>query len=615
MNKNIITRIVIALLAAFLGTQGICYITRISSDYVMAASALTIPVFAGLFIIWRKIIEYIDEYKGRERKKVLVYSGLLTYIFSVLYICGWQLQKNKMTDCGVAGKAMIAYNAILLSMAFFIPVFLMFRFVDRYEMKQKAGKFEARHYFIFSSLIIFISFIPAFLAYYPIVLSYDFHAQVLMAERGFQWFSLHHPQIHTLQIWLFYTLGKNIGNVQAGMAFMALFHMVVTSLCMGYSVKSIYKVSRNRNISIAAMLAFALYAPNAVMTVNTTKDVMFAALFLLFVSLTVERIYLCDVQKEKIIKDIFIVLVGILMCMYRNNARYALAVAGVALMLCAPLKQKLVVLIVSFTLFVGYKCSSIGLYKALGSNAVLEDVEKYSAIIQAFGRVAYYHMDELDSETYTIIAKYVPEYCWNEYNPAISDPLKNNIAPIYCYSWAPSIKQVIKDWIKIGFKYPNEYIDSFLETTRGYWFIDDTSYCKVLGDGLEGRMGMIYTYNSSYHPGEVEEIKHESKFPFAENLYEQLISADVFLEWPIITVIFRVAFYCLALSVIAMMAIYKKKKRLLAAIVFPIIYLFTCYLGPVVQFRYAYPIMICVPLFTVLLLVEVGHKEECKQIS
>lgn len=591
---------------AFLGLWGVSYVFGLVYDRQLSSSFWAVPLYgfiAGMLVYCNRLEK---EYEEKKRKRLNRFSYLTALVFSILYVLGYQLQQNNMTECGFSGKLHILAMSILLSFAIF-PVmvlsYILFEKVNEIKLNGETVVKKKKIFFI-SWAVLFAAFIPAFLAYYPIVMSYDFHSQVLMSERGYIWFSQHHPQIHTFQISCFYNLGKAIGNIQTGMALMSIFHMLVMSVCMAYGVLIVSKLIPSKKTPYIVTALLAIYPINAVMTVSTTKDVMFSALFLLFFCTLVDRFYFSETKKQKILMDVFVVLSGILMSLYRNNASYAVLASGLILVLCVPKKLKLIILAYTILIFVGYKLSFNGIRAMLGTTIGTEPIEKYSAIIQAYARVGYYHADDMDEETEYIINYYLPKESWVEYNPQLSDACKAGAAYVYWEHWDVDMKKTLSDFIKIGLKYPNEYLDSFLETNRGYWFIDDTSYNTCLGSGLEGRMGVLYTYNSSYSEGEVEEIKHETKFGLAEKVYENIVSANCYENWPIVSNFFKTSFYTLLLYWLFFIYIYLKNYKALLMSIFPCVYMGTMFLGPIVQIRYSFPIMLISIILTVISVVK-----------
>lgn len=608
--KGTVFEYVLVFIYAFLGVSGVSYIAGIIKDNQLSGSLFSLLLYALLIVMYIFVKQNARKCELSVLNRRLKWSFFTSFIMGILLVMGYQLEINHMTECGFLGKLHILFEGFLVLFALLPFVYFVYYALEKiasFKLNECANVKTKKIFFI-SWGVIFASFIPAFLAYWPIIMSYDFHAQVLMSERGYIWFSQHHPQIHTFQISVFYNLGKAINNVQLGMSFMAIFHMLVMSVCLAYAVLIVSKLIPSRKTPFIVTAVVALYPINAVMTVSTTKDVMFSALVVLFLCTLFDRFYFAGTRQKKIIMDICVVLSGILMSLYRMNASYAVLAAGLVLIIFVPKKYKLLILMYTVLIFAGFKLSYSGIRAALKTQIGTEPAEKYSAIIQAFARVGYYHADELDAETEAIISRYVPKESWVEYNPQLSDPCKAGAGMVYWDNWAPDMGRTFTDFIKIGLKYPNEYIDSFLETNRGYWFIDDTSYATCLGEGLEGRMGVLYTYNSSYSEGEVEEIKHESKWPFMEYIYENIVSANCFMNWPIISIFFKTAFYSILLVWLFFMFIYSRNNKALLMLMFIFIYFLTLLLGPIVQIRYSFPYMLAEILFVPLLFKNVVNK-------
>lgn len=113
-------------------------------------------------------------------------------------------------------------------------------------------------------------------------------------------------------------------------------------------------------------------------------------------------------------------------------------------------------------------------------------------------------------------------------------------------------------------------------------------------------MGTIYTYNSSAIV-DGPEIAHESKFPWLEEQLEKIVSANVYYNWPVIGVVFKCAFYFWGLFLTLTAFFYLKKRRQALFTMFPVLYMATMLLGPVVQMRYIFPVMVTLPILISLL--------------
>ncbi|MBO7600996.1 MAG: hypothetical protein J6S95_07600 [Lachnospiraceae bacterium] len=599
---------IILVFLAFIATFQVGYLLSTASIFGAAWGLALTGFFAGdtaLLFYTRKFILSHDDGSFKRRT---IWAVVLGIILGLTYVFGYQLQYIGNSAPGFMGKASIVLRSICLLPIFYPAFYLLLYAVDHVKEIEITGEcaYPKKKIYLLSWLCIFISWIPAFLAYYPMIMSYDFHAQVLYSALGFDAISSHHPYLSTLEIDLFYHIGLWINNTQLGMAFMALFHMIINSAAYACAVVVLSKLIPKKPTPFIAACAFGLFPTNPVMILSTTKDVIFSLFFLLFICTIFERFLFSFTKKRKIVFDILIAVTGIMSCLWRNNMVYAVAVAGVLLVIFVKKQYKLLILILTVVIFLGNKLGIMGLRTLVHDENDTNKMEMLSVVVQAYGRTVTKNMDSLDPEVSRIIEYYIPREGW-EYHPGISDAMKN--APLVYDTYGHFVDNwgdTFKDFFFVIRRYPNEFLDSFLDTTRGYWFLDDTSFADVLGEGYEGRMGIIYTYNAS-ESWVVDEIKHESKLPFVEYLYESVVSEDVLLRAPVINLLFKISFYTISTVLAALLFIYKKNKKGLALITFSIMYILTMFLGPVVQFRYAYPWILTLPFFVTLFFVKPGE--------
>ncbi|MCR4961967.1 MAG: DUF6020 family protein [Lachnospiraceae bacterium] len=597
---------------AFIGTVQAGFLMGLSADYGAAWGFVLTAIYAADTVLLFFFCKFVRKTKDEKHKKRSVFSCIAGILFALTLVAGYELQYRGYTDPGMSGKLMM-----LVRSAAFLPIlyplfYLAFYYCENIKLIKpaKKGDINVGKIFFIAWAVIFVAYIPAFLAYYPMILSYDFHAQVLMAEGGFPDYWMHHPYLSTMMIAAFYKIGKAMGNVQAGMALMGITHMLLSSAAYAYLVTVVSRLIPRKWVSVATTLILALCPTNPVMVLCTTKDVVFSDLFVVFVALGIVRFVFCDDESKgkKIGLDIAIVLTGAMACLWRNNFVYAVIAAGLLLVIFVKKRYKLVILAMTVLIYLG-NAGGIALLRDViihdqhGTNSI----EMLSVVVQAFGRTVTYNRDSLPDDVAETINKYVPKEYWGNYNPAISDPLKNMLAYTYYDSIDGKMGTLLSDWISVGLKYPDQYIDSFLDTTRGFWFIDDTSYANVLGEGLEGNMGIIYTYYSS-ESWAVEEIRHDAKLPGVYSFYEKMISRNDVLRWPVLNLLFKPAFYTLLTLFAALLFLYKKEWTKLGFTAFPVMYIGTMFFGPVVQYRYVYPWILT--SFLMAALVFVGEKEK-----
>ena len=614
-HRDIIEKVLLGIVA-FLGTYGISYICSLAAGNYFSNGVFSIAVFIGLYVLLKLTWENFSKLDtGKEKRKRFGYAYLLAVFFCALMIAGYQLKMNDITEPGFRGKGLILLRGACMAFAVWPFTNYLFAWIEKIrDIRTDADVvkvWKSKYVFLFSWLTILLCWIHVFLAYYHDVMAYDFHRQSIEAVKGFIWFNSYQPLAHTWLIWLFLHIGQALDGYQTGMALYSIFQMTILSAACAYSCNVVYRLVKKKVFVVGMVLFFGLFPLVSILSVGVTKDVPFTALFLVFMSLFVERHFLCNgnPKKEKII-DLLWILDGIVMMLFRNNAIYAVAVFTVFYLILGAKKQRLRILIMCLVLVIGGKGALEGLQLALGTEIRGSKIEMFSVPLQQFCRVGHYHGHELDTEYYRLVYTYVPHEYWPVYNPPLSDTIKNGIGVYtFPYTWEGHYGEMLSAWLKVGLKYPNAYIDAFLELNAGYWFFDDVTWAEVFGYGLEGRMGALSTYTSSTSEVIPEGIAHETKFPALESLLENIVSANCFYDWPVVSTIFKPALYCWALLVSAIAAFYMKKRKKMLVILLPLVYLATMFLGPVVQARYVLPIMVIIPMMLAVLMT---HKDvEC----
>ncbi len=608
MQKEFNTKYTILSLAGgFGGTYGISYLSSLFAGTAFSNSILSVGIFAVLaFILYHTFEDMAKSNNHKAKIKRFSFAFATAFLFAVSLVFGYQLKVTGMTECGFKGKGLMVIRSFLLAFSILPFSNILFKWAEFLRTTKKPNNskpWNSTKLFFISWGMIFLCLLPVFLAYYPAIMSYDFHRQSCEALQGFAWFNSYQPLAHTWLIWVAFQIGHAVNSLEIGMACYSIFQMLVFSAACGYSCSVVYRLTRKK-WPVVLMIAFYGFFPyNSVLALSVTKDIPFSALFLVFTCLFVERTFLASGRKQRII-DILWVLEGIVMMLFRNNALYAIAVFAIIYLLMSKKEQRVRILIMSLCLVIGGKGALEGMQVVIGTELGGSPVEMFNVPIQQFARVGYYHGDSLDEETYNLLNIYMPEEYWDAYNPPLSDTIKLSFSTPFNTNWYGHYFDVFKAWLQIGLKYPNEYIDAFLLLTSGYWFIDDVSFAEVLGYGLEGRMGALYTHNSTVSDFLPEGIAHESKLPWLEYMLENIVSANCFYNWPVISSLFKPAFYCWALLLTAILCLYNQNKKKFLVTLLPILYIATMFLGPVVLVRYVWPIMLTLPVMIAVLVAE-----------
>jgi len=593
------------LLTVYAG-YGVCYLLNVAGfahqtdGLGFTQSALSVIVFVVIGCFLRNVLR---ECRGRRLLFALLFGSAL----GLSFIWGYQMRLNGMTQPGYKSKLVELIMAVGFGVAFLPLTNKWFALLDRTKergQKEEHSRKTKRRMFWFSLLGIILCWLPVFLAYYPAIMSYDFHRQSQEASLGYIWFNDHHPLVHTFLIRMFFLLGEAIGSYEVGMAVFSALQMLILAAVLAYSCNVIGRISGKVWPVVAVAVIYGLLPIHPVLAMSMTKDILFTAFFLLLILLIWERRRLvvrlqgqADVavaDKRKRIGLFFAILItGILTLILRNNAIYAFAVFAIFYILIASGERLRIALLCVAIIVGGIGCKT-GIREAMGAGSG-SSAEMFSVIMQQFARTGQKQYDNLTPEEWSVLNRYVDSEFWGDYNPAIADSVKICVTA-YCYdTWQEDFPRMLKDWVNIGLHYPNEYIDAFLALTSGYWFLDDVSHAEVLGYGEDTNLGLLYTFNASVSDV-FEGVESRSFLPGLLTAYQKIVNGNSYYGWPVLSLLFKPAFYCWLLVLVIVSFWYKKepKKQLLTLL--PLLYLLTLFLGPVVNFRYIYPIAVVVPV-------------------
>ncbi len=594
---------VILLTAA--GFSGLCVLFKDSGYMPDMFWALYSLLILGFLFIAEKDLHALMQKDGIVSKRISKYAFVFGTLFGIATDAGYQFARTEMTLPGLKGKVIVFVTGLFLSAAFLPVTYRIFRFVEGLYTSssvKEEKKIKPSKAFFICLIVLQLFWLPAFLAYYPAIMSYDFHRQFGEAVRGYIWFFEYQPLSHTFLIRMAYLLGLKMGDLAKGMAVLAFFQSLLLSASISAGIVYVYKKS-GKKPAIFWLILFALLPFNPVLAISMTKDIIFAAFFA-FVILLV-----CNMKDGvRGLSCVLFFICGIVNILFRNNAPYAMIFLIPAFLLIEKglLKKLLMSLLVLVTIASGL--GSKTLIRTTMNAIPGPKTEMFSVPITQMTRVIKYQRDNLTEEQYNILMKYITDFVWGTYNPYIADGPKGQVSLYNEEAWIGDYKSLLKDYVTLGKAYPNDYIDAFLGLTLGYWFIDDKSHCEMLGYGADSDMGLLYTFNVSYNDVVPEGIASHSYLPRVEKKYSEIVNGNSYYNWPVISYLMRPAFYMWLFILAIFAALYKRSKYSIAVFAYPLFYFFTMLLGPTVNFRYVYPFIVSLPVMISFVLSE---KKNC----
>lgn len=551
----------------------------------------------------------------KERK--FKYICLFWFIIGLQFVAGGKLQTEGYLFNDGLEILINILKIIVISIIFIILHYSILEVLKKIKKTEKKEEIENKKYkWLKYFLIIFICWIPTVLAFYPGILGYDGGDQI-----GKYFFGNripHHPILTTKIYTAFYYIGMLIESPTIGIFLFSITQMIFMASVFSYTVKFIEEHTQKKWIRNISILFYALYPYNQLFAITTTKDVIFSGLMLVF------AIFLYKMMKEKYrISDyIFFIIIGVIMLLSRNNAVYTLKVS-LPLIIIVLIKDKykiFKVLITFILIIIIYQNANNFLYKTLNrenSNSVSiiggnsntnqksdEKSLRVSIFAQAVGKVARDKKEVLTQKEKEGISLYFKDYekLGEKYKENISDSASSmaNGSNIN-----KDKKEFFKFIIELGRKYPITYIESFLNTTRGYWYIGDISFSRIY---LYNHPGAFELYEYRIAPGKFEVI-YDSKLPKLKETYIEMFCKNKYQQIPILYILFQPGIYFYITLAFFLYTIYKKEKDKIVISIFLCTFFASCYLVACSIVRYIYPIIVSTPLMIALML---DRKEEEK---
>lgn len=226
--------------------------------------------------------------------------------------------------------------------------------------------------------------------------------------------------------------------------------------------------------------------------------------------------------------------------------------------------------------------------------------EALSVPLQQIARTVKYREGELTEEEKMKINEYMPvDEIGELYYPLISDQVKDTLNN---EAVEENKMDFVTLWLKLLFKYPREYVESFLSGSFGYWY-------------PEAKNWVIWEFDADSYELAQQNLKIDvAQKPIVNpNIINKMIHAINYYSIPIVSAIFSIGFVFWSTITMLVYVIYKKKYKLILAYI-PILFLWlTTIASPVwCEYRYIYSIFTVAPLL-ILGMMNFVNNEDTKE--
>lgn len=267
-----------------------------------------------------------------------------------------------------------------------------------------------------------------------------------------------HPPFSNLIMGGLFHLGSSLVNANFGMFLYNLIQSVIGAFVFAFALSRLEKRGVPLNYALCCMLFFGLTPMWGAYAQWFEKDFLYSIFVVLFVTLISEVLF----EQANIGKYmISISIAGILVVLLRNNGIYVVLPTMIALCIYFRKNQfkkvlaSLAVILLLFIMITKIIYPLIG----IGKTSISETI---GFMFQATARYVQEYPEEVTEYEKEVLSNNFNTYeSFNNYNPRISDPVK------ICYNHS-DFSSYMKIWIKMFFKHPLVYIESYLNGSYGY---------------------------------------------------------------------------------------------------------------------------------------------------
>ena len=574
------------LLAALLSFAGVCALSRMlkpgGDAIAFTNSIFSVLTFLALYLLMEKVLK--ASFVGKRRRWIL--PGLFGTAFSFCMITGVQLDTREsvpFTD-PLMWLAILAGAVVMtLSVRYFWDLIdgkQRERAVSRQKEGEATDQGEKRWNrfsgWLLPSVLIFVMYLPVFLAVYPGFFVYD--AQDELMQVVTRSFSTHHPLVHVLMLGgIIQIVHKLTGSYNAGIACYTVFQMLVMAGIFGWCIRKLEEWGVNKGYRILTTLYFGLCPVLVMFSLCSAKDGLFAGMLLIMTILLTELFKAPEEFWKQKGKLLLLLAASLGMMLLRHNGFYAFAVFSVLTVIYLKKDRKKAALYFGGILAT-YLVVSAGLTGILRADAS-ENQEMLTVPISQMARVYQNRKEELPPEEKELLYQYLPQEALEHYTPKVSDGVKvhfNNQA------YEADRGSFLKLWLKWGTENPFTYLNAWFMTSYGFWYPD------TVIDVYRGNTVFTYTYeDSSYFGYEVEQPgTRQSKLPWLSEIYRRM-SLEIFQQRiPVVSMLFSPGFlFWMSAFILCFWGYHGRWKKVMALMPVMLCWL-TVLLGPTYLTRY-----------------------------
>lgn len=473
-------------------------------------------LFALLFYSYEE--KLLSEYKFDRKKILYKVSGICAVLFAFLYMAVdspkyIETLTSPLFRFGVLTAVFLGFVFLFYHLLAFLFLFttnksrlsrmLFSGLYDELPKKNSIKGFYLLHPGLCAFLLCVLCWLPYFLYQYPGIMTPD---SIVQFEQvlGINPYSNHHPWMHTLLIKLLYTIGYQLtGSMLVALSFYTFFQMCLLAFSVSYFINTLKLCRINPCICIVCTLFYALIPYHGVYSVTLWKDIPFAAAVLCFGCALIRLALTLNIPfagaivsslhgriQQGINWSVYI-LSGLMLCLFRSNGWYAF-------LLCFPFfllyfrKKAKIMFPVLFGIVGTALIIKVPVMNAFGVTQP-DFIESLSIPAQQISAVLCNDRELLPEELELIENVIDLTYIKELYNPYFADNMKELVRAGNQSYLETHKNEFFKLWLRLGLRYPGDYLTAYIHQTYGYWY-PDSFYPVADAEGISATsLGVSHT--------------------------------------------------------------------------------------------------------------------------
>lgn len=453
--------VVCSILLSLITIRGFRY-TPTEDGLVLAGTPVFLKVLLPLILIPILYLSFRDP-----DRRLKAHAGAFGAIAGLFYSLGLSMDRAKTLSWiwENRGYALNFLNIFLtwaiLCYCFAYAVSVLLRKTGSRTAGRAASAFSCKRMLLWWGLLL-AAFLPWFLYFYPGILTQDTEDMIQQAL-ALRPLNDHHSVLITLVLRLIINL---TGSARAGVSIYLLLQMALAAFIFGFCFERIRGYVRSTVLRCIAFLWFAVWIINPMYSVTLWKDVPFS---LCFTGLMLCVNSIAEDEKaffsSRLKQTALFAALALLPVLRHNGIAVTLLIFLYMLIRIRPFRRQI-------ALICGGALLLFGLWSRVLLPALhVETVESslgLGVFQQQIARTFAHHLDEIPAEDREILESYFDiTEIGVRYNPIISDPVKKHFRD-EVYESDPL--RFFRAWLRLGLRYPLDYIEAFLHNNYGYWF-------------------------------------------------------------------------------------------------------------------------------------------------